>query len=136
MIKLALLIILMAPALLPAQELCTSAWTVQSVSVASHTATQIDSAARVLPGRKWVEVQRDSSTDTIRCSYDTSVSHTVGRMITTTEWAPPLGDGDDYVVVMSTFSPHIYSRTQQRVSLYCINAGTNTLGKVTLSQCK
>lgn len=135
MIKLALLIILMAPALLPAQELCTSSLTVNTVSIASHTATLVDSASIRLSDRKWVEAQ-NASTDVIRCAQSSFTSHSVGRILTVSggTWEPPITDGY-YTVSMSTYSPHV-SRTFVPVGIYCINAGTNTVGSVVLSQCK
>lgn len=126
------LIILMAPGSVMAQELCSSSFTVNTVTVASHTATLVDSAARRMPGRKWIEVQ-SASTDVIKCAQDSAVTHSVGRILTVSggTWEPPISDGE-YVVDMAT-SPHY---TFHALGVYCINAGTNTVGSVVLSQCK
>ena len=131
-----LLLFVLAPAAVMAQsEVCSSSFTVNTVAVASHTATEIDSDSVVMADRKWVELQ-NTSTDTIRCMQSSAVTHQTGRLLTASggAWALNLKDLGSTVVI-STFAP-AYVNTMAAMGFYCVNAGTNTVGSVALSQCK
>jgi len=118
-----------------AQELCTSSFTVNTVTVASHTATLVDSASVKLKGRKWLEVQ-DISTDVVHCMQSSAVTTAAGRLLAASggAWEIPLADGN-YEITISTYSPHV-TRTFVALGIYCIGSGTNITSKVALSQCK
>jgi len=131
-----LLALLLAPAAVMAQsEVCGSSFTVNTVAVASHTATEIDSDSVVMTDRKWVELQ-NVSTDTVRCMQSSAVKHQTGRLLTASggTWALNLKDMGSTVVI-STFAP-AWVNTMASMGFYCINAGTNTVGAIALSQCK
>lgn len=129
---LALLIMLTTPGAIIAQEICLTSFTVHMVSVASHTATLVDSSSLRMQGRKWVELQ-NTGTDVIRCSNTTAVSHSVGRILTVSggTYEPPVTEGF-YSVNVATYA----SRTFKALGVYCTAASTNTVGSIALSQCK
>jgi hypothetical protein len=133
-----LLAVLLAPGAVMAQsEVCSSSLTVNTVTIASHTATLVDSAALTLPNRKWAEVQ-NVSTDTVRCaSAPESATTTTGRLITANggAWELPVAGGA-YVDTLATTSPFVSRSYVQSIKLYCITTATNVTGKVVLSQCK
>jgi len=131
-----LAVFLLAPAAAMAQsEICGSSFTVNMVTISSYAATQVDATAVRLPDRKWVELQ-NTSTDTIRCMQSSVVTHQTGRLLTASggAWALNLKDLGSTVVI-STFAP-AYVNTMAAMGFYCVNAGTNTVGSVALSQCK
>ena len=137
--KIALLLaVLLAPGAVMAQsEVCNSSWTVHTVTIASHTATLVDSASLVLPERKWVEVQ-NVSTDTVRCAHIAANATTsTGRMLTANggAWDLNFGSGS-YVETRNTTAPYVSLTFTQNLRLYCITTATNITGKVALSQCR
>ena len=133
-----LLAVLLASGSVMAQsEVCSSSLTVNTVTIASHTATLVDSAALTLPDRKWVEVQ-NVSTDTVRCaSAPESATTAIGRLITANGGTWALNAvGGAYVVVPATTSPFVSRSYVQSIKFYCITTATNVTGKVVLSQCR
>ena len=133
-----LLGLLLAPCAAMAQsEVCSSSFTVNTVTISSFSATLVDSASLAMPERKWVEVQ-NVSTDTVRCAHAASFATTsTGRMLAASggAWEMDAGSGN-YVETRNTTSPYVTMSFVQSIKLYCITTATNITGKVVLSQCK
>lgn len=131
-----LAVLLLAPGLITARaEICNSSITVNTVTVASHTATLIEGTSVVMPGRKWVEYQ-NKSTDTIHCSQLSSVTSDTGRLITANGGTWELSMSDvGYDISVSTYAPY-QSATTNSLKMYCRGGGTNITSKLTITQCK
>ena len=130
------LLLCLAPGAVMAQsEVCNSSWTVNVVTVASHTATQVDASAIKMTDRKMFEVQ-NISTDTVHCTHASGVTAGNGRLLTASggSWSMNIKDVGSLVVI-STATPY-YLNTNTTFSLYCIGSGTNITSKVVLTQCK
>lgn len=134
--KLALLLLFLAPGYAMAQsEVCSSSVTVNTVVIASHTATLVESAAVVMPDRKFVEYQ-NVSTDTIRCSQLSTVTTSTGRLLAANGGTYSLSMKDvGTIVSRSTSTPHI-SYTNTSLKMYCIGSGTNITSSLAITQCK
>lgn len=113
-------------------EVCTSSYTIATVTVASHTATNVDSVQ--MSERKFVQVQ-NVSTDTVRCA-GADISTSTGLLLAASggSWSLNLADSG-YSVVKTTYTPY-YVNTVAPMKLYCIGAGANITSKVVVVQCK
>ena len=112
---------------MPVTEVISSTMTAPVVSVSSFTATQMDSAARALTGRKFIAMQNFDTTYKVWCnfnSFDVGVDKGFfipenGAIISI-----PLG----YGAVSSTYAP------QTRITIYCMTANTTGPSKVSFIQ--
>lgn len=131
-----LLGLLLAPCALRAESgVCASSATMNVVSVASFTATNVDSSAVVLLGRKYVEVI-NTSTVTVTCGFKTGVTNGAGKLLAASggSWTLNLADQGSQVVI--TNSDPFRVETRAAMGLWCIGAGTNITSSVALVQCQ
>ena len=134
--KILFLLLCLAPGAAMAQsEVCNSSWTVNVVTVASHTATQVDASAIKMTDRKMFEVQ-NISTDTVHCTHASGVTAGNGRLLTASggTWSMNIKDVGSLVTI-STTTPY-YLNTTTTLTLYCIGSGTDVTSDVALTQCK
>lgn len=129
-----LLGLLLAPVAAMAQsEVCASSATMNVVSVASHTSTNVDSSAIKMGGRKYAEVI-NASTVTVTCGFSSGLTLGEGKLLSASggSWSLNLAD-TGYTIVTSTDA-----RTETRYSMgfWCRGAGENIVSKVALVQCK
>lgn len=128
-----LLGLLIAPTAVMAQsEVCSSSYTIATVTVSSFAATNVDSTQMF--ERKFVQVQ-NVSTDTVRCA-GANVTTSTGLLLAASggSWSLNLGD-TSYSIAKTTYTPY-YVNTAAPMKLYCIGNGTNISSKVAVVQCK
>ncbi len=102
------------------QEVISSSITVNTVSVSSSAATQIDPDSILLSGRTVLEIQNKDSSYAIYCSQNSNVTTSSGRMITSS--------GGTWVINLMAVS------ASGRMKIYCITANASASSSVAVTQ--